>query len=498
MDVRQNVFDLAIGWFAPRYQLKRTLARVANDRLIRHYDAAANSRRTQGWSRASGDANSINARALATIRDRARELIRNNGQMRQALRTIANHTVGWGIKAKAVPMNERAMTAWNKWAETTACDADGRDDFYGLQKLVIRGVAESGEMLVRRRFRLPSDGLPIPLQLQVLEPDYLDTSKHGITLQNGGRIVHGIEFDAIGRRAAYWLFQDHPGDSSFFRNMTSQRIPAEGVLHVFERERAGQHRAVSWFAAEILPANDLEEYADAQRMKQKIAACLSVITSDLDGSAAALGVADDSQSPGIDMLEPGAILNVPAGRSVEVVQPPTVGDYGPYVSTEQRKLAKGIGLSYEDFTGDYSNVNFSSARMARIEHHENVHDWRWRLVVPQFCNPVWGWAMQAAAVANILPAIWPDAQWTPPPMAMIEPDKEGLAIMRNVRAGIQTLPDALRERGYDPADVFKEMAEANAMADAFGLKLDSDPRYMTQAGQLQGDSGSGHDNKARE
>jgi capsid protein len=76
--------------------------------------------------------------------------------------------------------NQKALDAWKAWAGTTACDADGRHDFYGLQKLVMRAIVESGEVLVRRRFRLPEDGLPIPMQLQILEADYIDTSRTGI------------------------------------------------------------------------------------------------------------------------------------------------------------------------------------------------------------------------------------------------------------------------------------------------------------------------------
>ena len=70
---------------------------------------------------------------------------------------------------------------------TTACDADGRLDFAGIQKQALRTVVESGEVLVRRRIRRPEDGLPIPLQLQVLEPDHLDATRDGITTPNGGR-----------------------------------------------------------------------------------------------------------------------------------------------------------------------------------------------------------------------------------------------------------------------------------------------------------------------
>ncbi len=123
--------------------------------------------------------------------------------------------------------------------------------------------------------------------------------------------------------------------------------------------------------------------------------------------------------------------------------------------------------------------------MARLSHYENVHDWRWLMLVPQFCDPVWAWAMEAMQVMG-LPAAGVRAEWTAPGMPMIEPDKEGLAIMRNARAGIQTIPEAIRERGYDPDAVLAEYKDWNTKIDAAGVVLDSDPRKMTQAGQLQG------------
>lgn len=478
--------DRAIGTVAPTWQLRRVRARIATDLVARHYEAADVGRRTQGWRRASGDANAINERSLAALREHARDLVRNNGLAGQALRTIANHTVGWGILAKPKPFNQATLDRWQAWAESTDCDADGRDNFYGLQKLALRTVAESGEALVRRRWRKLEDGYALPMQIQVLEPDHLDTGKSA-RLPNGGRIVNGVEFDPLGNRVAYWLFPEHPGASGTIGRglgAGSRRYDAADVLHLFDRTRAGQVRAVSWFAPILLSAKDLDEYADAQLMKQKIAACLAVITSDVDGAGGPLGTADDSTNPGVDTLEPGAILNVPPGRNVQVVQPPNVSEFDPFTKSLDRRIAKGLGLSYEDYTGDYSQVTFSSARMARIEHYENVYDWRWRLLVPQFCDQVWKWAGQAMTVAGVAPAV-ARAEWTAPGMAMIEPDKEGLAIMRNARAGIQSIADALRERGYDPDVVFQEIAETNKKLDDLGIVLDSDPRKMTQAGQFQ-------------
>lgn len=464
---------------APAWTLRRQRARVAAGLLARHYEAAAPGRRTQNWYRLNTDANSAQGASLAYVRATARDLVRNNPYAASAVQTIVDHTVGAGIVAKAKG-NGRAGDLWKAWAETTACDADGRCDFAGLQKLVWRGVVETGEVLVRRRPRRIEDGLPIPLQLQVLEADFLDTLKDG-PVNGGGRIIQGVEYDVLGKRAAYWLFREHPGNATTTSG-GSVRIPASEILHIYLPGRPGQVRAISWFAPVLLRFKDFDEFEDATLMKQKIAACLSVLVTDVDGSTTPLGTTS-TDDPMVDTLSPGMIANVPPGRNVEVVTPPQTTDYPTYAATVLRAIATGLGISYEDLTGDYTGLPFSAARMSRIRHWQRVEDWRWRGIIPQFCDPVWAWAMDAAFMGTGVAA--PEAHWTAPPMPMIEPDKEGLAHMRNVRAGITSMPEVIRSLGYDPDELLAEMAEWNEKVDAAGVVLDSDARQMTQAGQAQ-------------
>jgi lambda family phage portal protein len=481
-----NWIDRTVGYLSPQRGLKRIRARVAADLLVRHYEAASTGRRTQGWRKTSGDANAVMGASLADLRYHARDLVRNNAHAARAVSTIANQTVGWGIVAKPATKNQKAVDLWKAWAGTTACDADGRHDFYGLQKLVMRAIVESGEVLVRRRYRLPEDGLPIPMQLQVLEADYIDTWRTGIVLPNGGKIIHGVEFDPIGRRVAYWLFPNHPGSTlSLFATGSlagnSVRVPAEGILHVYHQDRVGQVRAPSWFSPVILKLKDYDEYDDAQLMKQKIAACLAVLTSDVDGSAAALGTADTSTDPQIDSLEPGIIKNLAPGQTVTVVDPPRVEGYKDYAEITLRTIAAGIGVTYEDLTGDYTDLPFSAARMSRLSHQARVDDWRWRTLIPQFCDPVWRWAMEAALIMSLVrdPV---SATWTPPPVPYIDPEKEGLAFQRTIRGGAQTWSESVRERGYDPDELLKEYASDNKKFDDLGIILDSDARMTTQQG----------------
>jgi lambda family phage portal protein len=498
----ESWFDRTLLTLAPQWHLRRVRARIAAELVQRHYgyEAATVGRRTQNWNRSAGDANSVNGYAsLARLREVARDLVRNNPYAESALATIADHTVGTGIIAKTLRPNDGAMAIWKAWAESTACDADGRHDLYGLQHLAMTAIAQDGEVLIRRRYRLLSDGLPIPLQLQVLEADMLDTYKT-ILLPNGGRIIQGVEFDAIGNRVAYWIFPNHPGAllmqsvGSMFP--ASKRVPATEVLHLFKMKRPGQVRAASWFANVIVRLKEFDEFEDATLMKQKIAACLAIITSDVDGTGAPLGTADDtSTSPGIDTIEPGGIHNIPPGRNISVVQPPSVTDYAPYCNVALRAIASGLGLTYEDLTGDYTGLPFSAARMSRLRHWARVYGWQWTLFIPQFCEPVWGWAMQAAALAGLggldVAEPPPDVRWTPPPMPMLDPDREGTALQRLARNGFESFSEIARERGKDPDELIAELQADNAKLDAAGLRLDSDGRYMTQAGQLQGSAAAG-------
>lgn len=482
--LRTHWIDRVTAPLAPVWTLKRQRHRIALDMLQRHYEAASVGRRTQGWRRSSGDANAVIGPALGRLRETARDLVRNNPYAESALSTIADHAVGSGIVADTE--DEAALKAWQSWAESTTCDADGRHDFYGLQKLVMRTVAESGEVLVRRRIRFTTDGYPLNLQIQVLDPDFLDTLKEAAQLPNGGRIVQGVEFDAIGRRVAYWLFPEHPG-SLQGGTAASQRVPSESILHVFKALRPGQVRGPSWFAPVLLRSRDFDEYEDATLMKAKIAACLAVLTTDPDGMAEPLGTVDTSKTPEWDSLEPGAVMNIAQGRSVTVVQPPNSTDYDAYARTQLRAIATGLGVTYEDLTGDYAGMPYSAARMSRLRHWSRVDDWRWRILIPQLCTPVWSWAMQNALIlGQVRASAMPPAEWTPEPAPMVDPVNEGLAYQRLMRIGLRSFPEAMREQGFKPAKVLAEIQKYNKLFDKMGIILDSDPRIMTQAGQLQG------------
>src|SRR5262249_30730314 len=128
------------------------------------------------------------------------------------------------------------------------------------------------------------DNFRVPLQLQLLEADYLDHSR-SMGLDTGA-IVQGVEFDLIGQRVAYWLYNQHPG-GTFILNprggILSKQIPANQVMHTYRVLRPGQVRGVPYLASIMLALRDIDDYRDAERMRKKTEACLAGIVTRPDG-----------------------------------------------------------------------------------------------------------------------------------------------------------------------------------------------------------------------
>jgi lambda family phage portal protein len=364
-----NWLDRAIGAVAPGAALRRARLRQALGHLTRAYEGARTGRRTEGWVAAGTSANAEIGPALARLRERSRDLVRNNPYATKAVHALVSNLVGTGIVPRARSSRQRLVKAadglWQAFAETA--DADGLTDLYGLQALVARTLAESGEVLVRLRDRRVEDGLPVPLQLQLLEPDHLDTGKTG-ELADGGFVLQGVEFEPLGRRRAYWLFPVHPGEvASFARGrLASQRVEASRVLHLFERLRPGQVRGVPWFAPAIVKLRDLDEYDDAELVRKKIEACFAAFVTG-DEEAATLGASTiDAEGRRIERFEPGMIEYLPSGRDVRFATPSSSGGYAEYMRVQLHAIAAGVGLTYELLTGDLSQVNYSSTRAMSV------------------------------------------------------------------------------------------------------------------------------------
>lgn len=471
---------------AERLGLLFTPQRTLRALSRRNYDAASLGRRTEGWRRSRADVNVTVRAAGEALRVHARDLQRNNAWARRAADVIVHNVVGWGSQPRPSHSSSSAIEAasklWAAWADVD-CDADQALNFAGLTQALMRAVVVDGEVLVRRRWRRLADGYAVPLQLQLLEIDQLDTSKDG--MGKAGPIIQGVEFDGIGQRAAYWLFDTHPGSDR--GTPVSRRINARDVLHVGRGERPGQVRFVSWFAPVIATLKDLDSFEDGELQRQAVAASFAAFVSDPQGSAEPLTGAPNeivyANGDVAENIEPGAILNLPAGKEVTFPSPPASVP-SEFAVRNLRRVAAGLGLTYEDLVGDYSTVNFSSARMGRIVHAANVRAWQNALLEPLFFRPVWAWFVEAAMWAGLLPEAL-GAEWTHPPLQMIDPEREVGAAIKSIRAGITSPDDMVREQGGNPDRHWPAYAAAFARLDELGVVIDGDARKMSGAGQAQ-------------
>ena len=338
-----------------------------------------------------------------------------------------------------------------------------------------REIVEAGEVLVRRRFRRTRDGLPVPLQIQILEGDHLDTRKEE-RLGNGGRVIQGIEFNSIGRRVAYWLYPDHPGDLSFatFNRFESVRIPAREILHVFRADRAGQARGVPWGAPAMLTLRDFDDYTDAELVRVKIASAYVGFVRGID--AGDIDIADsvdgeDGDKDGSIAFEPGTWEFLPDGKTIEFSKPPETDALADYSKVTLRQCAAGFGVPYEALTGDLSGLSFSGGRLGRLDFRSSVEEWQQLGFIPQFCGPVWNWFTSAAAAFTDELRADVGVEWTCPPARMIEPSREVAAQVAAVKGGLKSLSDAIREQGRNPDRVLEELAKDAELAQALGLTL---------------------------
>ena len=496
--IESTWFDRTIEFFSPKAGLRRKKAKIFNAYLKRKYEGADAGRRTEGWNTNNQSANAEIATGLPRVRDRARDLVRNNPYAARAVQVISNNVVGRGIKTQ-IKLDTRAQTQstrekrinnlWKTWAETTACDFEGRHNLAGLMRLIMRSVPESGEILVRlRRVKRNEvrgvDGklleLP-PIQLQLLESDFLSVNRRSGILPNGNQVIQGVEFDELGKRVAYHLFLSHPGsnDLVFASRFSTIRVPAEEILHLYRMDRPGQVRGMSWLANIILRLRDFDLYEDAQLKRQQCAAMFAAFVHDIEGIDDAEEAREEVELA--DKMEPGTIEILPPGKDIKLSSPPGAENYGEYTSVVLHSIASGLGITYEQLTGNLSEVNFSSARMGFLESQRNFDTWRQNIIITQFLTPVFNWFSESAELIGVnMSGARP--VHTAPKREMIDPTKEINALKTAVRSGFKTQSEAIREAGADPDMHFEELRADNETLDRLKLILDTDPRRVNNVG----------------
>ncbi|MGB4101066.1 MAG: phage portal protein [Alphaproteobacteria bacterium] len=468
--------DSTLAVFSPKWALERARARQAFNEF-RTYDAAMRGRRTDGWRSTKNSAKSELSPVIELVRNRARDLVRNNPYAASAVRKLTTDVVGTGIAPRFVGLAEdkknELQSDWDSFVEN--CDIEGQHDLYALQAIATRAMFESGEVLIRWWPQESSENLRVPLRFSILEGDFLDHTKNQVGTA-GAQIVNGVEYDKTGRRIAYWLFKEHPGDTiiSTRKSFVSERVEAKYIDHIFETLRPGQARGVTMFAPVVMRLRDINDYNDAEIVRKKIEACFAAFVKQGGGQATPVSNALKKQDDGskIEELRPGMISYLGMNEDVTFGQP-TASAPTDFLMHQLYAVGAGIGVPYHKLTGDVSQANYSSLRASLVDYWALLDVWQWHVIINKLCRPAF------RRFAQSRPGQLPKnlkTDWAVPARTWVDPLKDAEAEKQQIRMGRKSLRQSIAETGGDPDQVLSEVAATNKQLDQLGLILDSDPR----------------------
>jgi lambda family phage portal protein len=472
----------------------------------RGYTGAQYGRLLSDWVASSTSQDAETRMAIPVLRNRVRDLGRNNDYVVNALRAIENNIVGQGVGLQAQVKRRRGPgagkldkdtnqfieTAWRRWKRADSCHTAGVLTFSEIERLLVRNIPESGEIFVRM-IRQPFGRSRIPLSLEIIEADLLDENFNGESPQ-GNQIRMGVEVDKWFRPVAYHFFTQHPGDIQFgsVGNVAQKRIrvPADEVIHLFITERPGQTRGVPWFASALTRLRHMQGYEEATVIAARASACQMGFIETPDPEYEGSGVMDGER---VSQFEPGRITSLAPGEKFTAFNPTQPsGLLDPFMRYMLRGVSAGAGVSYETLSKDYSQSNYSSSRLALLDDRDT---WR-RLqqwMIGKFHQRVFEEWLKMAVLSGTLrlpgyemqPELYEEVRWLPRGWQWIDPAKEINAYKTAVRCGFMTQTDVVSQNGGD----FEELAHTRQreveLADELDLVFDTDPAMVDSKGTEQ-------------
>lgn len=467
------------------------------------YDASGHGRRMSGWSPTASGPNRVVDQSIETLRRRSRDAVRNSAVATSVIRCLTNSLVGWGIGARAsttdAALKAKLTTLWTAWC-ATANAAGG--SFEELQQMAVRSMLESGEVFARIRPRLATDGLAVPMQIQLIEPEQVPTldADNYPGLPVGSVIRSGIELNGIGQKTAYWMYRHHPGDKPDRAVQSNElvRVPASGVIHLYEGGRPGQLRGVPILAPVLAKLRNLDDFDDSLLERQKIANMFALfIIKPMPSGAADImtggpATYDTTGNP-IAGMEPGTATEMLPGEDIRFTDPPQAGaEYDQFVTRQLRMLAAGVGVPFELLASDVKDVSDRSLRLSITDFRRSCEARIFTVIVPKLLTPVrQAWCLHAA-LGGQLSAVEAQeglaVQWQPMAWPALHPVQDLQAMKLAVESGFRSRSSVIAAFGDDPEAVDQERADDKARADNLGLQTTDEQLAAAELAKLDAEA----------
>jgi lambda family phage portal protein len=498
------MLDRALSVVFPGWAKRRQAARIgmAQDHarmsaLAGVYKGARRDRANDDWTPQSVSADAALLQDHRELRDRSRELTRDDPIAAAITRTICDNVVGSGIRpqsrldARALGITQEQADAWQELAEAEwnravpYLDVTMRTDAYGLQKLAVRQLIENGEAFAIPRFTSQLNR-PFETCVDMVESDRVDTPDEKLSdraVRNG--VVLGRDNQPVG----YWIADQHPGDWLIDPQasvLTWRRVRAwdetgrRRVIHLYQPKRPGQTRGEPLFAPVLSALRDLSEYVESERIAARVNSCISLWITQEDPGIGVEAHTDEITAQGdrLEKMRAGIIQRLRPGERIEPFNANRPGvTFEPYVVALVRQIGAGIGLPLELVLLDFSRTNYSSARAAILEARRFFTQFQ-RLVMERFCQPLWAAVLEEAWLKGRLPGaedfivnrdLWTAADWIAPGWGWVDPVKEIQASTLAVDGNLSTLAEECASQGRDWQAVMRQRRRERELAAELGL-----------------------------
>ena len=428
--------------------------------------------------------------SISTLRNRSRDLARNNEYGKRFLNLIKTNVVGeagFKLQVRArnddrsldVIGNQIVEDAFKRWAKLGNAEVSGRMSWLDCQRYVAETLARDGEVFVKKvRNKRYQDGFA----LQFIEADLVDHTKNGKSEQ-GNEIRMGVELDEFHKPVAYYVLTSHPNDSAYIKvnaQNKTVRVPASEIIHVFIQHRQHQTRGEPFMSPAIASLKMLAGYREAELVAARAAAAKFGIITTPTGDEF---VGDDEDAEGVPIIdmEPASVYQLPAGHEfnmIDATHPTTAFD--SFEKGVLRGISSGLNVSYTSLSNDLTGVSYSSIRQGTIEERDHYKMLQ-SFLIEHFCEPVYfAWLDSALDFGsmNIPPSRFSkfsSIHFRGRGFAWVDPLKEINAAVVAINNGLISMNDVAANYGRDVEELFAQIQSDKEMAERYGLKMAFEP-----------------------
>lgn len=455
---------------------------------------------------------------------RSRDTVQNDGYALGALHTHRDSIVGAQYRLNAQPDWE-VLGFTEEWAEefqrvvegrfnlladSHECwfDASRKLDFTGLVRLAVSGHVLTGEVLGTVEW-LRSAARPFRTAVQMVSPSRLSNPDNR---SDERYLRRGKVINTFGEALGYWIRSSHPSEFYDLLVNTWKLIPARlpwgraQVIHIYDPLQPGQSRGVSDMVSVLKQMRMTKKFQDVVLQNAVVnATYAAAVESELPrevvfgsmgagapGFEAMLGQYMTAMSAYVGASNHIAIDGVKMphlfpGTKLALKPMGTPGGVGTdFEQSLLRHTAAALGLSYEQFSRDYTKTNYSSARASMAETWKGMQS-RKKIIADRFAKAIYVlWLEEELNAGNVpLPPgvgveVFYDpvmrealcsCDWIGAARGQIDELKETEAAISRIDNGLSTREEEAAKLGKDWRKVYRQRAREIALEKKLGLEF---------------------------